>query len=232
MKKVVMKDVRKQDYHYEEAIKMLQTNISFSGKDIKNILITSCYPNEGKSDITFSLGRELAAAGKKVLVLDTDMRKSVYVSRFEVQGNITGLSQFLSGQIGLEDLLYRTNYENLDMIFAGPFAPNPTALLGEDVFSILLKKLREYYDYILVDTPPIGSIIDAAVVAQKCDGAVLVVESESVSYKVAQKALAQIEKSGCRILGGVLNKVDMKKDKYYSHYKSHYGSYYQKNEKE
>lgn len=230
MKKVTMSDIRKQDYHYEEAIKILQTNIKFAGKDVKTILLTSCYPNEGKSDITFSLAKGLASEGKRVLLLDTDMRKSTYVTRFGIREKITGLSQFLSGQIGTGDLIYKTNYENLDMIFAGPSVPNPTALLGETVFAALLKKLREYYDYILVDTSPIGSIIDAAVVAQKCDGAILVVESETVSYKIARKALSQIEKSGCRVLGGVLNKVDMKKDKYYSHYKNHYSSYYEKNE--
>ena len=228
MKRVSMQDVRKTDYYYEEAIKTLLTNIKFAGKDVKTILLTSCYPNEGKSDITFSLAREMAASGKRVLLLDTDMRKSMYALRFRVAESVSGLSQFLSGQIGIADLLYSTNYENLDIIFAGPSVPNPSALLGEGIFSTLLKKLREHYDYIFVDTPPVGTIIDAAIVAQKCDGAVLVVESEAVSHKVAKKAIAQIEKSGCRTLGAVLNKVDMKKDKYYSRYSGKYVAYYEK----
>ena len=181
MKRVSMQDVRKTDYYYEEAIKTLLTNIKFAGKDVKTILLTSCYPNEGKSDITFSLAREMAASGKRVLLLDTDMRKSTYALRFRVAESVSGLSQFLSGQIGIADLLYSTNYENLDIIFAGPSVPNPSALLGEGIFSTLMKKLREHYDHIFVDTPPLGTIIDAAIVAQKCDGAVLVVESEAVS---------------------------------------------------
>lgn len=156
------------------------------------------------------------------------MRKSTYALRFRVAESVSGLSQFLSGQIGIADLLYSTNYENLDIIFAGPSVPNPSALLGEGIFSTLMKKLREHYDYIFVDTPPVGTIIDAAIVAQKCDGAVLVVESEAVSHKVAKKAIAQIEKSGCRTLGAVLNKVDMKKDKYYSRYSGKYAAYYEK----
>lgn len=228
MKKITMKDVRKQDYYYAEAIKTLQTNVNFAGKDVKAILITSCYPNEGKSDIAFSLAKEIASSGKRVLLLDADLRKSSYVGRYQVQEKVSGLSQFLSGQIGVGDLMYVTNFENLDMIFAGPSVPNPTALLGEGLFGTLLKKLREYYDYIFIDTPPVGSLIDAAIVAEKCDGAIFVVESEAVSYKVAKKAVDQIEKSGCRILGGVLNKVDMKKDKYYSHYKDRYHTYYEK----
>lgn len=178
MKKVIMQDIRKQDYHYDEAMKTLQTNVKFAGKDIKSILITSCYPNEGKSDITFSLAKEMASSGKKVLLLDADMRKSTYIERFHVNEEVTGLSQVLSGQAGIGELLYSTNYENLDIIFAGPSVPNPTALLGERIFSALLKKLKEHYDYIFIDTPPVGSLIDAAVVAQKCDGAIFVVESE------------------------------------------------------
>lgn len=90
-----------------------------------------------------------------------------------------------------------------------PF-PIRQLFLGRDFFHSD-EKLREHYDYIFVDTPPVGTIIDAAIVAQKCDGAVLVVESEAVSHKVAKKVLVQIEKSGCRTLGAVLNKVDMKK---------------------
>lgn len=224
MKKIVMQDVRKTNYHYDEAIKTLQTNIQFVGKDIKTIIISSCFPNEGKSDIAFSLAKEMAASGKRVLLLDADIRKSVYTSRFRVEEKIWGLSQFLSGQVNVSDLIYTSNYENLDIIFAGPPAPNPTALLGNEFFVTFLQKLYSYYDYIFIDTPPIANIIDAAVVAEHCDGAILVIENEAVSYRIAQKAVSQLQKSGCRILGAVLNKVDTKTDKYYSRY---YGKKYQ-----
>lgn len=233
MAKVNMKDVRKPDYYYAEAIKTLRTNLQFSGKNIKTILFTSCYPNEGKSDITFSLAQEMGGIGKRVLLLDVDIRKSVYMSRFKVEGSIFGLSQYLSGQLDeAYRLIYHTNFPNLDIIFAGPSAPNPSGLLGGEVFAELLNTVREHYDYVFIDTPPIGTIIDAAVVAEKCDGAVLLIESETVSYRVAQKALAQLEKSGCTILGSVLNKVDTKKDKYYSSYYSRYGKYYEKIQEE
>ena len=112
------------------------------------------------------------------------------------------------------------------MIFSGPLAPNPSELLGDQAFDELLEEKKAEYDFIFIDTPPLGTMIDAAVVAEKCDGAILVIESELVSYKVAQKAKVQLEKSGCRILGAVLNKVDMKKDKYYSSYYGRYGEYY------
>lgn len=231
MKKVIIEDIRKQDFHYAEAIKTLQTNIQFAGKNTKVVMITSCFPNEGKSDIALSLAKEMAASGKRVLLLDADIRKSSFISRFKIQEKVYGLSQYLSGQITPQDLIYMTNYHNMNMIFSGPTAPNPTNLLGDEIFAMMMDTLRQHYDYIFVDTPPISSVIDAAIVAQRCDGAIMVVESEAVSYRAVQKALAQIEKSGCNILGGVLNKVDAKKNKYYSsYYSKKYGEYYKKSE--
>lgn len=226
--KVTLKDPKKSDYFYEEAIKTLRTNVLFSSKRVKTILLTSCYPNEGKSDVAFHLAVEMGKAGKKVLLLDADIRKSVYIRRYSIKQNIQGLSQFLSGQVDKQWITYHTNYQNMDMIFAGPLAPNPSELLGDPSFDELLEEKKAEYDYIFIDTPPVGTMVDAAVVAEKCDGAVLVIESDMVSYKVAQRAKEQIERSGCRILGAVLNKVDLKQDKYYSSYYSHYGSYYKR----
>lgn len=226
--KVTLKDPKKSDYFYEEAMKILRTNVLFSSKQVKAILLTSCYPNEGKSDIAFHLAAEMGNAGKKVLLLDADIRKSTYIRRYSVNQNIQGLSQYLSGQVDRQWITYHTNFQNLDMIFAGPLAPNPSELLGDRSFGELLEEKREEYDYIFIDTPPVGTMIDAAVVAEKCDGAILVIESDLVSYKVAQRAKEQLERSGCKILGAVLNKVDVKKDKYYASYYSHYGSYYKR----
>ena len=96
--------------------------------------------------------------------------------------------------------------------------------MEEASFSDLLKELRNTYDYIILDTPPLGSVTDAAIVAKECDGAVLVIESERVSYKLAQKVQEQLEKTGCKILGAVLNKVNIEKDKYYQKYDYYYGN--------
>ncbi len=225
--KVIMTDPKKADYFYEESIKTLRTNIQFTGVDVKTIVFTSCYPNEGKSDITFQLAMEIGKTGKRVLLIDADIRKSSFLTRYGVTQKTEGLSQFLSGQTGGDRIVYKTNFENVDMIFAGPVAPNPSELLEQEAFSRLVRMMREQYDYVLIDTPPIGSLIDAAVVAKQCDGAVLVIESELVSYKVALRAKEQLAMSGCRILGAVLNKVDVKKDRYYSKYNYyyHYSSY-------
>lgn len=179
--KITMTDPRKSDYFYEEAIKTLRTNIQFTGKGIKTILFTSCYPNEGKSDILFQLAKEIGKTGKKVLVVDADIRKSVYVKRYRINQSVNGLSQYLSGQVDRQWIEYITNFENVSMIFAGPMAPNPSELLEEESFAELLKEKRQQYDYILIDTPPMMNIIDAAIVGKVCDGAVMVIESELVS---------------------------------------------------
>lgn len=225
MKNIVIKDIRKQDYFYSESIKALRANIQLSGKSVKTILVTSCFPNEGKSDITISLAQELSGMGKKVLLMEADIRKSGYISRFGVEQEVSGLSEFLSGQVEVKDIIYSTNYPNLNIIFGGPHAPDPSGLFGDDLFRAFLKEIRGYYDFILLDTPPVGSIIDAAVIAGNCDGAILVVEQGVVSRKMAQKVVRQLEKSGCRILGAVLNKVEAdRNNKYYKRY----GDYYQK----
>ena len=222
--KVVMTDIRKKDYFYEEAIKTLRTNIQFTGKNVKTIMFTSCFPNEGKSDVTFQLCQEIGNMGKRVLLIDADIRKSAYVSRYRIKQKVNGLSQYLSGQLAKEFLIYQTNFLNVDTIFAGPMAPNPSELLEEPAFHELLTEIREYYDYIIIDTPPVGSVIDAAIIAKESDGAVLVIESERVSYKVAQKVKEQMEKTGCKLLGVVLNKVNIEKNKYYCKYDYYYSS--------
>ena len=216
IQRVMMTDSRKEDVFYEEAIKTLRTNMQFSGVETKSIVITSCYPNEGKSDVAFQLAVEIGKMGKRVLIIDADIRKSSYIKRYQVKQKTNGLSQYLSGQISLEEIIYSTNYRNLEIIFSGPYAPNPSELLEQGRFGRLIEETRKVYDYILIDTPPIISMSDAAIAA------ILVIESEAVSRRDAMKAKEQLTKSGCKILGAVLNKVDMKKEKYYSKYSSYY----------
>lgn len=214
----------KEDYGYNESIKTLRTNIQFCGSNIKTVMMTSSMPDEGKSDISMALAQSLAQIGKKTLILDADIRKSILVARYQLDHEVNGLSQYLSGQKTLEEVLYNTSTENLDIIFSGPYSPNPAELLEEDLFEKLLEAAKAYYDYIIVDTPPMANLIDGAIVARHCDGAVIVIESGVISYRLEQKVKGQIEKSGCRILGVVLNKVDLSEDKYYGRY-GKYGKY-------
>lgn len=222
---ISLKNVISKDYAYEEAIKTLRTNIQFCGSSIRVIMMTSSVPNEGKSSITFALARSLAQTGKRVILIDADIRKSVLVSRYQLEKDVYGLSQFLSGQKKLEEVLYSTNVEHLDVIFSGPFSPNPAELLEEQLFADLIGTARKDYDYVIIDTPPITNVIDAAIVAKQCDGAALVIESGAISYRIAQRVKQQLEKTGCRILGAVLNKVGGENSGYYSKYYGSYGRY-------
>lgn len=215
-----LKNYELDDYQYEEAMKTLRTNIQFSGTNIQVLMFTSSVPNEGKSETSFRLASSLAQLGRKVLLIDADIRKSVFVSRYQLDRQVEGLSQYLSGQRERDEVLYETNIPNLSMMFSGPFSPNPAELLEENLFGELVVWARENYDYIIIDTPPMGSLIDGAIISQHCDGAIIVIESGEISYKLLQKVKAQLEKSGCRILGTVLNKVDIKQGSYY-----YYGKY-------
>ena len=113
----------KDDYGYNEAVKTLRTNIQFCGSNIKTIMLTSSMPDEGKSDISLALAQSLAQIGKKTLVLDADIRKSILVARYQLDHEVNGLSQYLSGQRTLEEVLYHTTTDNLDIIFSGPYSP-------------------------------------------------------------------------------------------------------------
>ncbi len=212
------------DFKTKEAYKTLRTNVQFCGDDVKVISITSCVPNEGKSMVSFNLAVSIAETGKKVLFVDADLRKSVLIGRYKINKAIKGLKQYLSGVEELDSVKYTTNVENLDMILSGPVPPNPAELLNNEKFTALVEITKKEYDYVVIDTPPIGQVIDPAIVAQQTDGVIFLVSQANVSYKYAQKQIEQLKRSGCRILGAVLNKVDPEgKGSYYGGY---YGKYY------
>ena len=224
MQTVHLKNIKKQGYTMKESLRALKTNIQFCGDDNRVILITSSIPNEGKSTVSFDLARSLTESGKKVLLIDTDMRKSVLVGRLRAvaeKGEIKGLSHYLSGMNKMEDVVYVTDIDRLFMVFAGPSVPNPTEILEKVYFKELIEFGRKFFDYILVDCAPIGAAIDAAVVAKQCDGAVLVVGQGMSKARMIKGVLKQLEASGIRILGVVLNKVKMNKKGY--GYGYHYG---------
>lgn len=223
--KVELRNLMIDDFAFDEAIKTLRTNIRFCGKNIRTIMLTSSTPNEGKSSITFALASSLAETGLKTLLIDADIRKSVLLSRYQPEKDVFGLSQYLSGQKDIEEVRYCTNIENLDIIFSGPYSPNPAELLEEAGFGKLLQWAKEEYDYVIVDTPPVNNVIDAAIIAKECDGTALIVENGTISYRMAQRVIKQLEKSGCRILGAVLNKVGGEHSGYYSKYYGKYGQY-------
>ncbi|MBQ6998128.1 MAG: polysaccharide biosynthesis tyrosine autokinase [Oscillospiraceae bacterium] len=221
-----MTDIRikyqKLTFPVEEAYKSLRTNLFFCGRDKKVIAITSCTPNEGKSTVSLNLALSLAEAHKKVILIDGDLRNSTLLGKIHLAGDKEkdGLAYYLSGMTSFEDLICTTDHEGLDMILTGGFPPNPAELLGESSFKELLEKLRASYDYVIVDTPPVGNVIDSAIIAESCDGLVMVIESNAISYRFAQRVKEQLEKTSCPILGVILNKIDPTAQGY-----GRYGSY-------
>ena len=154
------------------------------------------------------LGKSFADLGKKVLVIDADMRKSVLAGRNTNAKNAQGLSEILTGFATKKDVIYQTQFENLKVLFAGKYPPNPVELLSSRHFSDLLEDLRnnEKFDYIIVDTPPLGLVIDAAVVAPMCDGVVLVM-NDNAKYRQVENVIEQLRKSDSKILGVVRNRI-------------------------
>lgn len=218
------------DYNTNEAYKALRTNIQFCGDEVKVLTLTSCTPNEGKTMVSFNLAVAFAAVGKRVILVDADLRKSLLLGRYKVGEVEYGLSHYLSGQRSLEEVLLSTDIEHMDIIFAGSHCPNPAELLNHRRFIDLIANLREEYDYVIIDTPPLGSVIDSAIVAKISDGAILVIEANAISHRFTQNVKEQLAKSNCRILGAVLNKVPLNRKGYYGkYYGKYYGGYYGNN---
>jgi len=215
-----------EDEGISEYYKQLRTNLYFCGQDKQCIALTSCLPDEGKSTVTFNLCKALAEDGKRVILVDADLRKSVLYNRCMPDHEVKGLSHYLAGMNGFNDVVCKTNIKNMYMIFAGQYAPNPAELLGSVKFREMLQELKKSFNYIIVDCAPIGAVIDAAVVAKAVDGAMLVIEQKKIRRRMAQRLKNQLEVSGCPILGVILNKVRMNgKDSYGGYYGDYYGSY-------
>lgn len=215
-------------YEINEEIKLLRTNLQFCGADKKVICFTSSIAGEGKSTNVLNLCCSMAELGKRVLLVDADMRKSVLRKKI-VKGKVKfGLSHFLSGQCSQDEATYQTEIEGLLIMFSVVDPPNPSELLSNSRMQEFLKEARSAFDYVIIDTPPLGLVVDAAVVAQYCDGAAVVISSNEVSYRVAQGVVRKLQNTGCPILGVILNKIDRRKNgKYYGrYYGRQYDEYY------
>ncbi len=228
MKQTGLKLAGIEDYFTQEAFNVLRTNIQFCGQDVKVIAVTSCTMNEGKSYISLHLGRSLGEIGKRVLVIDADMRKSVMAGRNADAKDPKGLSEVITGQANLSECIYSTQYDNLHVLFAGQYPPNPVELLNTPHFETLLQYAKKAYDYIIIDTPPLGMVIDAAVIAAKCDSAVLVIGSKHVKHPQAQEVISQLRRAGCNVLGAVLNNAEKKRGSYYSRKRGYGYGYYRR----
>ena len=214
--------ISNQPFRVTEIYRMLRTNIEFTGIENKSIVLTSCTPGDGKSSVSFQLAYSLSQSGKRVLFIDADIRKSRLSQALGIRDGLLGLSHYLAGRNELRDCIYATNINSLFFIPTGVFPSIPTELLGNQRFEDLLTELKPRFDYIIIDSPPIGSVIDAAVIAKRCDASILVVSSNRNSRRLEQRAIEQLRLANPNILGVVLNRVDRSYTNYYNKY---YGEY-------
>lgn len=198
-----------------EALDIICTGISFAGNKLKNILITSCGEDEGKTFTTLQLSLCMAKRGKRTLLIDCDLRKSVMRSKgiIRLYGNGAGLAHLLSGQCGLSDVVYATNVSDLFLLPDGENVKTPLVLLSSPDFGRLMKELAKSFDMIFIDTPPIGSVIDAAEIARRCDGSLIVVEDKKTSKRMLKEAVDRLQRTQSPILGCILNKGPVARQK-------------------
>lgn len=204
----------------EEYYNSIRTNIQFSGRDLKVITLTSAQPGEGKSTTSVNLAISFARAGFRTLLIDADTRNSVMSGTFKSNERYQGLTSFLSGNAELSDVICDTSIDNLMIIPAGQVPPNPTSLIQNDNFKAMIETVRGLYDYVIIDTPPLGLVIDAAILAHHSDASLLVTKAGEDRRRTVTKLKEKLEQSGSVFLGIILNKYDINLDKYGS-----YGSY-------
>lgn len=203
-----------------EKFRGIRTNIMFSSadNDIKTVVFTSEKPVAGKSMISSNVATTYAQAGYKTLLIDGDMRKPTQQYIFS-KSNIDGLSNLIIGKTYISRAINSTEVENLDLLTSGPIPPNPSELIGSQQMVTLLDDLKDIYDFIVIDTPPVNTVTDAQLFAKLTQYVIFVIDSKSNDRKQVKKGQELIEKTGAKILGVVLNKVsEEKSSSYYAYY--------------
>ncbi|GIN62010.1 tyrosine-protein kinase YwqD [Robertmurraya siralis] len=199
-----------------EQYRLIRTNILFASVDeeVKSIMITSSEPGDGKSTTAANLAIVLAQQGKKVLLVDADLRKPSIHYSFQLS-NIFGLTSILTKDIDIDGAVSNSYIGNLQILNSGPIPPNPSELLNSKAMENLMKELNTFYDYVIYDTPPLLVVADPQIIANRCDGTVLVIASGKTQKDRALKAKELLVKAKSKILGVVVNGVESMKDEYY-----------------
>lgn len=204
-----------------EAYRTLRTNLSFTEVDrpYQTVLITSPHLKEGKSTTSSNLAIVMAQAGQKILLVDCDLRKPLQHKMFGVS-NLVGLTSCLCQRLPLREARQPGPVENLDLLTAGPIPPNPSEILSSEHTREFWAGLKEHYDYILLDSPPVLAVADAAILSTQVDGVLLVVNSGGTRIDHAQEAKAQLTKANAHIIGVVLNQFKIAPGQYQYYYYS------------
>lgn len=202
-----------------EQYRTVRTNIQFASVDnpIYSLIVTSSGPGEGKSTTTANLAIVYAQQGKKVLLIDADLRKPTIHYTFRLD-NLRGLSNVLVGENTLKEVTHESDVENLDVISCGPIPPNPSELLGSKKMQQMLEEAKKTYDIVIFDTPPVLAVTDAQILANIVDGSILVIKSGGTEIEAATKAKEALEPAKAKLLGTVLNGREKAASNYYYYY--------------
>lgn len=217
---------KKSPFSYIEAYKTIRTNFNFitQSNEYKKIIVTSATPAEGKSNVVINLALSLAEMGKNVLVIDCDMRKPGLSKYLNISLRTPGLSNVLSNQSRIEDVVFKVSDLGFYVLPAGSIPPNPSELLASRNMERVIRSLEKDFDYILLDTPPAFVVSDALVLEKVVDGAILVVAHRQATLSSIKSAKESLEKSNIKIIGAILNKYDSKQS-FSSDYNYNYDYY-------
>ena len=201
-----------------ESYRTLRTNIQYSSFDneYRTIVVTSSEPGEGKTVTVGNLALALAQGENKVLLVDCDMRKPSIHKNFRIS-NESGLTDLLLHKKTMEQVMVNYN-KNLTIVPAGRVSPNPSEMLGSRAMGTFLEEMKSHFDYIVMDTPPLGAVTDAQVLSTKVDGTILVVKAGATKKDVVINSVNLIKKVNGNLIGTVLNGVEQSKNKYYYYY--------------
>lgn len=203
------------DSAMNESYKTLRTNLLYTS-DLKVISLTSTVANEGKTTTAYYLAKSYAELGKKVLLMDCDLRKGSLKKFFTVKTRVSGISEYVSGQS--KDFIYQTDVDGLFVVLSGKKSPNPTELLSNSSFEKMLEALKEEFDLIIIDTPPMGIGADATIIGRNVDGVLMVVRNNFVSKKSVKKVKDDLVRTGSKVIGVVLNRIEKHQSDYYDYY--------------
>lgn len=204
---------KKMPFGYVEAYKSLRTNLDFmaGSMDVHTLVITSTVPEESKSNVAVNLAMTMAESGKKVALVDCDLRKPVLHRYLKAGHNVKGVSNVLSNQCTLDEALHELKEMNLTFLPAGTPPPNPSEMLSQPQMQAMVDALREKFDFVIFDASPVSVVTDAAVIGRYVDGAVFVVRSDYAPADAVRGAVKKLQDAGVRVLGSVLTRYDMKK---------------------
>ncbi len=213
-----------------EAFRTLRTNIQFTNidKSIKIIVVTSSGPGEGKTTIACNLATSIAQTDKRVLLIDCDMRKPRVHKVFGIS-NLDGLTNILMGEKRLSDVEFKGDQDikSLTLVTSGPIPPNPAELLGSRRMKDFLDDMRDQFDMIIIDSPPVNLVTDSAVLSTIADGVIMVVEVGKTDVDAAVSGKELLEKVNANLIGVVLNKIPTKGRSYYNYSYYQYDEYYE-----